>query len=193
MDIREYRRRYPEVTRLLYQRGVLRTYPIQIKREDLTYDEGVDIVYSLRNMTPARFREFSEALLLAAYTEAERYKDERFKFAKIEVQLNRTAKGRKTINPRRTYIAAKHTDSDIMVYGEEALGYELPEEYKKRPFLVNKVEDILNIPDSPSPGPYVQKQRPYKVLSLTICIRAGLEIGRREAVAALREATKEEE
>ena len=71
-----------------------------------------------------------------------------------------------------SYIAAKHTDADIMVYGEQALGYTIPEGAKK-PFLINRVEEILNIPDSPSPGPYVNKQRPYKVLSMTICIRAG--------------------
>jgi hypothetical protein len=80
----------------------------------------------------------------------------------------------KTISPRRTYIAAKHPDSDVMVYGAQALGYTLPEEYKKRPFLINKVEEILDIPESTSPRPCVNKQKPYKVLTLTICIRAGL-------------------
>jgi hypothetical protein len=42
------------------------------------------------------------------------------------------------------------------------------------PVKINKVEEILDIPESTSPGPYVNKQRPYKVLALTICIRAGL-------------------
>ena len=167
-------RRYPEITQVLYTQGALLGFPVQVKRLDLTYDEGVDIVYKLRDMTPARFRQFSELLLEAALVECNRYEEERYYFAKFEVQLNRTTKGRKMVSPRRTYIAAKHDDPEVMVFGEKALGYTLPEEYKKRPFLVNKVEEILDIPDSPSPGPYVNRQRPYKVLSMTICVRAGL-------------------
>lgn len=166
------------------------TPPIQVERTDLEYDDGIDIVYRLKRMTPARFKEFSDALLLAAYTEAERYKEEKWKFAKFEVQLNRTPKGRKTVSPRRTYIAAKHPESEIMVYGEEALGYTIPEGAPK-PFLINKVEDILGIPESESPGPYVQKQNPYKVLSMTICIRAGMREKMRGARLALKEAVKE--
>lgn len=175
MKIIRYKGKLPEATDVLLEQGALSGRPTQKERQDLMYDEGIDITYTLQGMTPAKFRQFSDALLLAAFQEAERYKEEKYRFAKFEVRLNRTAKGRKTgIAPTRVYTAAKHTDSDVMVYGEEALGYTLPEEYKKRPFLINKVEEILDIPDSPSPGPYVQKQRPYKVLSMTICIRAGL-------------------
>lgn len=175
MDVKSYNRKFPEVTRLLYQNGVLAVYPNQIEREDLTYDEGVDIVYTFKNMTPSRFRDTADALLLAAYTEAERYKEYRYKFAKFVVSLNRTTKARKLgVSQRRDYIAAKHTDSEIMVYGEEALGYSLPEEFKKHPFLVDKVQEILNIPESTSPGPYVDKQRPYKVDLMVISIRAGI-------------------
>ena len=190
MKIHRYVRKYPDITQLLHKEGVLVTYPVQINRTDLEYDDGVDIVYRLKRMTPARFREFSDALLLAAYTEAERYKEEKWRFAKLEVQLNRTSKGRKTVSPRRTYIAAKNPDSEVMVYGEEALGYTIPEGMPK-PFLINKVEEILGIPESESPGVYVQKQNPYKVLSMTICIRAGLGRERIEARRALKEAVKE--
>lgn len=193
MDIRRYLREYPEVTNYLLEMGAISRLPKQIKRVDLVYDEGVDIIYELKAMTPAKFREFADSLLLAAYTEAERYKEAKWRFAKFVVRLNRTAKGRKTISPVREYVAAKHPDSAIMVYGEEALGYELPEEYKKKPFLINKVEEILGIPDSPSPGPYVMKQRPYKVLRLVISLRAGMpEVRKRLALEERREARKGE-
>lgn len=175
MQPKPYKGRYPEVTRLLYEKGVLLGYPTQIERKDLTYDEGVDIVYTLKNMTPARFKDTAEALLLAAFTEAERYSEYKYKFVKFVVKLNRNTKGRKMgYSQKRDYIASKHTDPEIMVYGEEALGYTLPEEYKKHPFLVDKVQEILNIPDSTSPGPYVDQQKPYKVDIMVISIRAGL-------------------
>jgi len=187
MQIKRYSGKYPEVTNYLLERGAISGPPKQIKRVDLVYDEGIDIVYELREMTPAKFKEFADTLLLAAFTEAERYKDERYRFAKFVVRLNRTAKGRKTISPIREYTAAKHPDSNIMVYGEKALGYELPEEYKRRPFLINKVEDIIGIPESPSPGPYVVKQRPYKVLRLIISLRAGMPEIRKKIVLEMRE------
>lgn len=174
MKIIKYRKRYPPATELLMEQNAITGVPTQKVREDLLYDEGVDITYTLQGMAPSKFRKFQDALLLAAYQEAERYKGEKYRFAKFEVRLNRTTKGRKTgISPTRVYTAAKHTDSEIMVYGEEALGYELPEDYKRKPFLINKVEEILDIPSSTSPGPFVEKQNPYKVVTMTICIRAG--------------------
>jgi len=172
MDIIPYGKKYPDVTKLLYDKGYLRRYPKQHKRDDLQYDDGIDIVYDLKNLPPAKFTEASDLLLLAAYTEAQRYKDATYKFAKFMVHLNRTAQGKKQVKKERGYIASRHRDPEIMVYGEQGLGYELPEEEKK-PFLINKVQEILGIPDSPSPGPYVKKQQPYKVIRLTIGIRAG--------------------
>lgn len=189
MEVKKYRGKYTAPASVLYEKGIIITYPVQVERTDLEYDEGIDIVYRFRNMTPAKLREYADVLLLAAYTEGERYREYKYKFAKLEVELNRTAKGRKTVNPRRTYIAAKHPDVDVMVYGEEALGYELPEGVKK-PFLVDKVEEVLGIPESESPGPYVKKQRPYKVISMTICIRAGLRL-RERALELAREKLEE--
>lgn len=185
--------RYPSVTQLLMDQGVLLGMPTQIHRKDLEYDEGIDIVYRFRRMTPVKFKEYSDALLLAAFTEADRYKDEKYKFAKFVVKLNRNEKGRKTIEPLRTYIAAKHPDAEIMVYGKEALGYvpttwrmgELEKE--QRSFLINKVEDILNIPDSTSPGPYVDRQKPYTVTTMVVGIRAGLRLNREEREERRRE------
>lgn len=192
MKVRRYAGKIPEATQVLIEQGALLGRPTQKERQDLLYDEGVDITYSLQGMTPAKFKQFSEALLLAAFQEAERYKDEKYRFAKFVVKLNRTAKGRKTgISPTRDYTAAKHTDSDVMVYGEEALGYTLPEEYKKRPFLINKIDEILDIPDSPSPGPYVQKQRPYKVMSMIVSIRAGFNELRMEDIKNMRAEARE--
>ena len=172
--------KYPAVTQLLRSQGLLDGWPTQVARS-FTYDEGIDITYRFRRMTPAKFRDFSDSLLLAAYTEAKRYDSEKYKFGKFEVKLKRNEKGRKSIDPIRTYTCAKQTDAEIMVYGAQALGY-TPTYYPKggtveaeqRSYLINKVEDILQIPDSTSPGAYVDKQNPYTVVSMTISIRAGL-------------------
>lgn len=174
MEIKPYGRRYDPIAKMLYERGFLVKYPDQILRDDLKYDSGIDIVYRFRKMTPKAFEEYSDALLLLTCNEATRYKDEKWKFARINVELNRTAKGRKTIQPTREYTAGKHEDPDIMVYGEEALGYELPEEAKSKPFLTNRVKDIVDIVETISPEGTVRRQNPYKVLTLTICIRSGM-------------------
>ena len=188
MEIRLYKGRYPEVTRLLYQNKILRQYPIQTSRVDLEYDDGLDITYLFKSLPPAKFREYADMLLLAALTEAKRYDDIKWKFAKFNVELNRTAKGASKVGPRREFIAAKNQDSEILVYGEQALGYELPKGAKK-PFLIDKVKEILDILDSPSPGPYLSKQRPYKVVSMTISVRVGSK--REKEVKPTKEESKE--
>ena len=75
-----------------------------------------------------------------------------------------------------------------MVYGEAALGYTLPEEFKRKPFLVNKIQEILDIPLEYSPQ--VTKQMPFKVVTMTISIRAGKI---REIMPGLREEKEKEE
>jgi len=172
VEIRPYGGKYPDVTRLLYKEGVLSKYPSQ-KPAMIEYDEGIDIIYDLKNLTPRKFAEVADLLLLAAVTEAKRYGDYKNKFAKFEVRLNRTVKGKAKAGPTRWYIAAMHPEPDIMVYGEDALGYTIPEGQKK-PFLINRVKEILDIPESPSPGAYVKKQKPYTVATLVISVRAGL-------------------
>jgi len=167
LKIKKYGGQYPKLVEELLRLGVLSGNPTQLDRSDLEYDDGIDINYKLKGMTPAKFREFSNYLLLLAEEEANRYQDEKWKFAKFEVALSRTARGRKMILPRRTYSSAKYPDAELMVWGP---GYEPP---NRKP-LRSRVDEILNIPDSPSPGPYVTKQRPYRVLTMTICIRAGL-------------------
>ena len=193
--------KYPGVTQMLFQQGVLESWPTQVNRVDLTYDEGVDIVYRFRRMTPARFKEYSDAVLLAAYTEADRYKDEKYKFGKFIVKLNRNEKGRKTaIGQIRSYVSAKETDAERMVYGAQALGYTptytpkgSTREVEQRTYLINKVEDILGIPDSTSPGPYVDKQKPYTVQSMTISIRMGLRGERTEKASKKKEIENEDD
>ena len=170
MDVKPYRRKYPDVAKLLYKEKILSKYPHQVERIDLEYAEGVDIVYTLKNLSPARFSEVVDYLLLAAVTEANRYEEYRWKFAKFQVELSRTAKGKKKVGLVRDYVAAKHDDPDIMVYGEEALGYTIPEGDRK-PFLINKAKEILDIPNSSSPGAYVTKQSPYKVVTMVVSIR----------------------
>lgn len=174
MDIKPYKGKYDPIAKLLYQRGLLHKYPDQIQREDLKYDDGIDIVYRFKGMTPKKFEEYSDALMLLACNEATRYNEHKWKFARINVELNRTAKGRKTIQPTREFTAGKHEDPDIMVYGEQALGYELPEEAKSKPFLTNRIQDIIDIVETVSPEGTVKRQNPYKVLTLTICIREGM-------------------
>jgi len=173
MEIRPYRGKHSGVAQLLYEKGVIQTLPKQIDRADLERDDGVDIIFRFKNMNPAKFAEYADTILLAAFTEAERYKDVKYKFAKFEVELNRNAKGRRSMSPRRTYCAGKNADSDVMVYGEQIIG-PIPAEARSKPFLVNKIEEILGIPDSASPGAYVKKQRPFKVVTMVVSVRSGI-------------------
>lgn len=172
MEIKPYNGKYLDVTKLLYKEGYLTKFPHQVQRVDLKFDEGIDIVYDFKKLSPAKFEAIADLVMLAAYSEAMRYKEQNLFFAKIEVELNRTEKGKGKTSPVRDFIAAKHHEPDIMVYGEDALGYTIPEGYRK-PFLINRIKDILDIPESPSPGPYVKKIKPYKVTRLVIAIRKG--------------------
>jgi len=173
LEIKSYGRKRPDVVLHLKDIGVLTKFPVQ-QVAQIEYDDGIDIHYYLKNLTPSRFAEVADFLLLAASTECKRYEDQgRYFFASFDVKLNRTAKGKSQLGPIRTYTAAKHKDYDTMIYGEESLGYTIPEGMKK-PFLNEKVRDILGIPDSPSPGAYVTKQKPYVVVRMTVSIRAGL-------------------
>jgi len=184
MDIKPYPDGEPlPVARQLYKRGVLSRYPVQVKRDDLQTDKGVDIVYHLRGVTPAVFEEISDVLLVAAFEEADRYADQKYKFAKFTVDLNLNAKGRTAgVSTTRDYIAAKNPDAETMVWGP---GYALPEGVPSQ-FLVDKAKDVIDIPHSDSPGPYLRRKTPYKVRALTIGIREGWTIHRRELVEKMR-------
>lgn len=173
MEIRKYKQTYPEVTKHLKEIGVLTRWPTQ-STAAIEYDDGIDIVYQLKNLTPSRFAEVADFLLLAAREECKRYEDVgNLFFTSITVKLNRNAKGLSRVGPLRVYTASKHRNPEIMIYGEEALGYELPHGVKK-PFLTDRVKEILGIPDSESPGAYTKKKKPYTVVKMVISIRAGL-------------------
>lgn len=165
MPIHRYQGRYPRATGDLYRLGLLRQFPVQ-KEVVLFRDHGINIIYRLKGCTPERFKRVSHLLLEAAETECKRYPEFRWKFARFEVELNRTSKGRKSLPLTQTYTAGKHTDAEIMVWGVPG---GVPGEVTK--FLIDKVEEILDIPMR-----YVgrvKKQRPYTVLRLEVCVRAG--------------------
>ncbi len=155
-----YKGQYPSAARYLIQEGVTAT-PRQITRE-LRWADGVDIVYTLRDMTPANFRKYADSLLLLAYQEAMRYNTTgRWKFAAFDARLGRLKKGR-DLPEIITFQAHMHDDPDIMVYGP---GYEVP----NKVFLKDQVEKVVDIVRRYSDR--INKQAPFKVIRLTISIR----------------------
>lgn len=189
MDIKPYPKGEPtKQARSLFKKGILRKYPEQVGREDLLTDEGVDIVYYLKGVTPSVFQNVVDELLLAAYAEGERYKDAAYKFAKFTIEMDLNSKGRTAgISTVREYIAAKNPETETMVWGT---GVDLPEGFKN-PFLVGKSEEIINILKDDSPGPYLKRKNPYKVTSMTISIRAGKSAHIKALVKKMREDTAE--
>lgn len=159
MDKKPYKGKYPSAARELIKLGFAST-PRQVIPE-LRWAQGLDIVYTLKNMTPANFQKFSDMLLLLAYQEAMRYNEYKMKFAKFDVRLGKLKKGR-DLPDEVTFQAHMHTDPDTMVYGP---GYEVPQEV----FLYQKANAILDI--AKRYGDRINKQAPYKVVRLTICIR----------------------
>ncbi len=160
MEKIQYAGHYPSAARYLIEQGVTAT-PRQ-KDRDFHMTEGIDIVYTLHGLTPANFKQYSDTLLLLAYQEAERYKKiAQYKFAKFEVKLGRLKKGR-DLPDIQTYQAAMNDSADLMVYGPD---YKVPQKY----FLKDKVSDILDITKRYSGK--VNKQTPYKVIALVICLR----------------------
>lgn len=170
MEIKKFAGKYPEVVSFLRREGVLDGYPKQVQRTDLEYAEGIDIYFKFKKLGPQKFRHYVDPILLAACECSARYEDEKWKFAKFRVAMNRNKQGVKRIEPTWDYTAGKHSSSEVMVYGEEALGYEVPGESK--PYLINKAETILNIPDDVSTGPYVRQKNPYSVIGMVVSIRS---------------------
>ena len=160
MDKKPYSNVYPSAARYLIEEDVCAT-PRQVKRDELNWAEGIDIVYTLRGLTPANFRHYSDSLLLLAYQEAKRYNEYKWKFARFDVRLGRLKAGR-DLPEIASFQASMHDDPEIMVYGP---GYETP----RKEFLKDKVEDILDITKRYSGK--VDKQNPYKVVKLIISIR----------------------
>jgi len=171
MDPIPYKNKYCPATKLLKELGVIKTLPVQYDRDDMQYDDGVDVEIHFVGVGPEKLHEYHELICLAAEQEANRYASYPYKMVKVEVELNLNTKGRESMKPKRLYIAAKHPDPEVLVWGVEALGYE-PDE-PSRPYLIDRLKEILGIPQSSSPGPYVKKQRPYKVVKMQVCARVG--------------------
>lgn len=160
MEKKPWGGRYPSAARYLMDQDVT-SIPRQVKRIDLNWAEGVDIIYTLRGLTPANFRAYSDSLLLLAYQEAMRYDEYKWKFARFEVKLGRLKKGR-DLPEIASFQCAMHDEPEIMVYGP---GYEVPQKH----FLYHKVLDILDIVKRYLGK--VSKQNPYRVTKLVISIR----------------------
>jgi len=159
MDKKPYGGKYPSTARYLIEQGIT-SAPKQSKRE-FERHEGVDITYTLKNMTPVNFRKYADQLLLLAYQEMMRYDEYKWKFAKFDVKLGRLKKGR-DLPDIASFQSAMHDDPEIAVSGP---GYEVPQ----RHFLYHKVEDILDITKRYTGK--VSTQNPFKVLRLVISIR----------------------
>ncbi len=160
MEKKPYRGRYPTAAMLLINEGIT-SAPRQVSREDINWADGIDITYTLKGLTPVKFREYSDSLLLLAYQEMMRYQEYKWKFARFDVKLGRLKKGR-DLPEIASFPCAMHDEPEIAVYGP---GYDVPQ----RHFLKDKVEDILGIVQR-YPGK-VSKQAPYKVVKLVISIR----------------------
>ena len=154
-----YEGHYPSAARFLIEQNICAT-PRQHKME-LGWAEGINIVYTLKGLTPAMFQRYSDTLLLLAYQEAMRYRETKWKFAGFDVRLGRLKKG-KDLPEVVTFQAGMHDDPEIMVYGP---GYEVP----NRIFLNQKVEDILDLAKRYSGK--VSQQNPYRAVRLFISIR----------------------
>jgi len=161
MNKKPYAGVYPSAARYLMEQDIT-SIPRQVKRDDMSWAEGIDITYTLRGLTPANFRIYSDSLLLLAYQEMMRYeKAAKWKFAKFEVRLGRLKKGR-DLPEIASFPSAMHDEPTIAVYGP---GYEVPQRY----FLYQKVEDILDIVKRYLGK--VNKQNPYRVIKLIISVR----------------------
>ena len=173
MDIIPYNGKYIQEAQLFMQKKLLARYPRQILREDLLWDIGIDIIYDFRKLTPAEFTEYADTILDAAYAEAMRYNQEKYKFCCIEIELGTKETLGGATPTKRSYQVGMHRDPEVMVYGPGYDPYpERPDKPGKGDFLKDRVQAIINIPLAYRDR--VDKQKPYKVTSLIISIREGL-------------------
>jgi len=160
LEKKSYHGEYPSAARYLIEEGITTT-PRQVARE-LRWADGIDIRYTLKNLTPANFLKYADYLLLLALQEATRYtKEGRWKFASFDVKLGRLKKGR-DLPEVATFQAHMHDDPDIMVYGP---GYAVPTQV----FLKDQVDKIADMAKRYSDR--LNKQTPFTVIRLTISIR----------------------
>ncbi len=156
----------PRIRTLLDERA-LRRLPFQDDRSDLLTTDGVDIVYDFRNMNPSKFIRFISQFLVIAEYESNRYSDVEYRYAKFIVELNSGGRSRDRI--RRNYTTAMFRDTDDMIYGSS--NDEPVELGGTGKSLAHKAEAIINMLDTGSPGAYVNRQSPYRVLRMIISVR----------------------
>ena len=154
-----YKGKYPSAALYLMKEDI--TYAPRQYERPLRWAEGLDIVYTLHNLTPANFAKYHDYLLLLAKQEADRYKEYMYAFAGFDVRLGRLKKG-KDLPEIVTFQCSMNPDPEVMVWGP---GYDTP----RREFLFQKTEDILDIVKRYEER--VSKQKPYKVVKLFISIR----------------------
>ena len=179
MFIRPYPRTLPPFISAFLGRGlggterVLRQRPAQADRTDLAGGDGVDVVYYFSNMGMAKFSRHIQNILDAARWECDRYSDITYKYAKFVVELYGAPSGRGRGRTRRRevreYVAALQTDCDLMVYGNRnSIAVELGGEGRS---LADKAEAILHMQETGSPGAWVDRQNPFKVLEMVVSMR----------------------
>ena len=83
---------------------MLRQAPVQVEKTELASGEGIDIIYYLSNMGPAKFAVSVDRLLEAARWECNRYSDVTYKFAKFVVELYGPSSRRGRVRTRRREI-----------------------------------------------------------------------------------------
>jgi hypothetical protein len=159
IERKPYNGKYPSAAQFLMNAGIAST-PRQSHKE-LKWADALEINYTLKDLTPANFRKYSDSILLLAYQEAMRYNEYQWKFAAIDVKLGRLKKGR-DLPDIATFQAHMHNEPDILIYGP---GYEVPQTI----FLKDQIDKILDIVKRY--GDRINKQTPFKVVRLTISIR----------------------
>lgn len=163
MQPKLYGDRYPSSTEYLLDEKVIFP-PKHIDRSDLKWSDGLDIEIPFRNMSPARFEKYRDQILLMAYEELHRYEEVQWKFGSFEVKISRKGKT-KEIPDIASFQAAMSSKSDLLVYGEDILGYEVPQKH----YLNNKQDDVIEI--ARRYGDKVDQQNPYRVLKLVLSVR----------------------
>jgi len=158
----------------LMNKGVLKYPPRQVPREDLLWDDGIDIIYELDNMTPRKFRDYADMLVQAAAQEGTAYDHFKYMHARFDVDIYpRSGDAEPLI---RSYMAPKHTDPKIVAYG-------LGEESEEKIGLWDQAVKVLDIPNSPSGKDAEGNALPFRIVRMVISIRVGMKdlIGRIQA------------
>ncbi len=151
----------------LINKEVLSKRPEQF---EVLYSEsftGIDVVYTLKDMSSERFTWSSRHLLIAAEFEANRFPEYAYKYARFVVQINLPKGNPPTII--QNYTAALQEDVRLLIYGKDG---EISTEFGGVGKSLNsKVKAILDMHWTGKPGVNADPQNPFKVLELRIAAR----------------------